>query len=495
MLGTYFTFPELLLWIPLLAGVISFFIKKEQTVKAWALGASLLTLCVSIIGICYSDAAKYPSYNQVSYYWLKYLGNSFHLGLDGTGHLLSLLTAIAYPIIFISSYNRKWQNAKSYFGLMLLTQAGIMGVFSAMDALLFYFFWELALIPVYFLCSIWGGKLKIATTFKFFVYTFTGSLLMLLGIIYIYLHTSPRIFEDGYMAAHSFGLNAIQNASLSPTEQGWLFWIFFAAFAVKIPIWPLHTWQPDTYDQADTPIVMVLSGLMVKMGLFGIIRWMIPVFPDALNRFGDIAILLSVIGIVYASCLAIVQDNLKKLVAYSSIAHLGLMAATLFSKNELGIQGVMVQMFNHGVNVIGLWIIIDILIKKSGVRNISELGGVALKAPVLTIMMVVIGLANIGLPLTNGFVGEFMMYGGLFQYSYIFAAISIVAIILAAVYILGMIRKVFYGELSPAAANMTDISFSEKISLGFIVIVIFVTGVYPQPIIDLTKGAVALLTQ
>ena len=298
MLGTYFTFPELLLWIPLIAGVVSFFIKKEQSVKAWALGASLLTLAVSIVGICYSDAAKYPSYNQVSYYWLKYFGNSFHLGLDGTGHLLSLLTAVAYPIIFISSYNKKWENAKSFFGLMLLTQAGIMGVFSSMDALLFYFFWELALIPVYFLCSIWGGQKRIATTFKFFVYTFTGSLLMLLGIIYIYQHTSPRIFEDGYTSLHSFGMIAFQNASLSATEQSWLFWIFFAAFAVKIPIWPLHTWQPDTYDQTDTPVVMVLSGLMVKMGLFGIIRWMLPVFPDAVNQFADIAILLAVIGII-----------------------------------------------------------------------------------------------------------------------------------------------------------------------------------------------------
>lgn len=495
MLGTYFTFPELLLWIPLIAGIVAFFIKNEKTVKAWSLIASVIILAVSVVGLCYSDSSKYLSYNQVSYYWLKYLGNSFHLGLDGTGHLLSFLTALAYPLIFLYSYNRKWQNANNYFGLMLLTQAGIMGVFSAMDALLFYFFWELALIPAYFLCSIWGGKQKIATTFKFFVYTFTGSLLMLTGIIYIYLHTGPRIFEDTTQAAHNFGMLAFQHANLSGAEQGWLFWLFFAAFAVKIPVWPLHTWQPDTYDQTETSVVMVLSGLMVKMGLFGVMRWMLPVVPEGVSQYGNVAIILAVIGIIYASCVAMVQDNLKKLVAYSSIAHLGLMTAALFSQTELGVQGVIVQMFNHGVNVIGFWIVVDILIKKSGVKYISELGGVAIKAPALTIMMIIIGLANIGLPLTNGFVGEFLMYGGLFQYNYVFAAISILAIILSAVYVLGMIRKVFYGNVSEAASKMTDLTTYEKIALGVVVIIIFITGVYPQPIIELTKNATALLVK
>ncbi|RYG32642.1 MAG: NADH-quinone oxidoreductase subunit M, partial [Chitinophagaceae bacterium] len=220
MLGTYFTFPELLIWIPLVIGIICFLIKKEGTVKALAFAASIATLIVSLFAICYSDAAKYPTYNEVSYYWMKYLGNAFHLKLDGTGHILSLLTAVAYPLIFLASYRQKRERASSYYGLMLLAQAGIMGVFSAVDALLFYFFWELALIPVYFLASIWGGEKRIQTTFKFFVYTFAGSLLMLIGIIYIYMHTPERAFSDGTTSAHSFALSSFMNASISESAQG-----------------------------------------------------------------------------------------------------------------------------------------------------------------------------------------------------------------------------------------------------------------------------------
>ncbi len=493
MLGTYFTFPELLIWIPLVIGIICFLIKKEGTVKALALAASIATLVVSLFAICYSDAAKYPTYNEVSYYWMKYLGNAFHLKLDGTGHILSLLTAVAYPLIFLASYRQRRERASSYYGLMLLAQAGIMGVFSAVDALLFYFFWELALIPVYFLASIWGGEKRIQTTFKFFVYTFAGSLLMLIGIIYIYMHTPERVFGDGTTAAHSFALSSFMNASISPTAQGWLFWLFFAAFAVKMPVFPLHTWQPDTYDQSPTPVTMVLSGLMVKMGLFGMMRWLLPVLPEGVAQYGDVAITLAVVGILYASLIAMVQDNIKKLIAYSSIAHIGLMAAALLTQNSSGIQGAILQMFNHGINIIGLWIVFDLIEQKTGVKHISKLGGVAVKAPVLTIFLVVIAFANIALPLTNAFVGEFLMFNGLWQYSSGFAVAAIISIILAAVYTLNMVRKVFYGEVSPAAEQMTDISTGEKLALTAIVLMIFVLGVFPEPILKMTEGALKVL--
>ena len=489
MLGTYFTFPELLIWLPLLAGILCFFTKRENPAKSVAIIASLLTLAVSVISLFYADP-KFTAYNNVNYYWLKYLGNSFNVGLDGTARILTLLTAIAFPLIFIASSRTKFKNSPAFYGLMLLSQAGIMGVFVSVDALLFYFFWELALIPVYFLSSKWGGEKSIQATFKFFVYTFTGSLLMLIGIIYVYMHTGTRLFEDGTQVAHSFSLNAFYNANLSATEQNWLFWLFFVAFAVKMPVFPFHTWQPDTYDQSPTTVTMVLSGVMVKMGLFGLIRWLIPVFPLATVHFSHVVMILSVIGIIYASCLAMVQDNLKKLVAYSSIAHIGLMCAAIFAMNEISVQGVMLQMFNHGINIIGLWIVVEMLERHTDIRTISKLGGVASKAPVLTIMLVIIAFANIALPLTNAFAGEFLMFSGLFKFNNWYAAFAIIGIILSAVYTLNMVQKIFYGEVNPNTEKMTDIAWNEKLVLGVIVGIIFFLGVYPQPLIDLTKHAV-----
>ncbi len=492
MLGTYFTFPELLMWIPLVAGIICFFIRRDGAAKTVALFASLATLGVSVATLFYTDAS-YNTYNAVNYVWLKHIGNSFAVGLDGTGRMLTLLTALAYPLILLSTWKSNFKNAPAFFGLLLLTQAGLMGVFTAMDALLFYFFWELALIPVYFLSSKWGGERRIQTTFKFFVYTFLGSLLMLIGIIYVYLNTAGRTFGDGVVVNHSFALQSFYAVKLSASEQGWLFWLFFAAFAVKMPVFPLHTWQPDTYDQSPYPVTMVLSGLMVKMGLLGVMRWLIPIFPSAVEQYVDVVMILCIIGIIYASSIAMVQDNLKKLVAYSSIAHIGLMCAALFAMNEVSVQGVMLQMFNHGINIIGLWIVIDKIQQKTGVKNISQLGGVAHKAPVLTIMLVIIALANIALPLTNAFAGEMLMFSGIFSYNKWYAAAAGVSIILAAVYTLKMVQRVFYGVPVLATENMKDISLGEKIVLGCIVIIIFILGVYPQPILDLTSEATTVL--
>jgi NADH-quinone oxidoreductase subunit M len=488
MLGTYFTFPELLIWLPLLAGILCFFLHKGEAAKNVAVFSSIIIFAVSLISLLYTED-KFSSYNNASYYWMKYIGSTFYVGLDGTSRILTLLTAIAYPIIFIAEYNNKIKNPASFFGLMLLTQSGIMGVFCSMDALLFYFFWELAIIPVYFLCSIWGGEKRIKTTFKFFVYTFTGSLLMLTGIIYVYLHTPGRTFDDGTFSQHSFAFASFFNTHLAAAQQNWLFWLFFVAFAIKMPVFPFHTWQPDTYDQAPGSVTMVLSGLMVKMGLFGVIRWLIPLFPLATVHFSHIVMILCIIGILYASCIAIVQDNLKKMVAYSSIAHIGVMCAAIFAMNNLSVQGVMIQMFNHGINIIGLWIIFDLLERKTGVKHISQLGGVAQKAPVLTIFMVIIALANIALPLTNAFVGEFMMFGGMFQFNPWYSFAAIISIILAAVYMLNMIRKVFYGNTNAVTEKMIDISVNEKVILSVIVVLIFMVGVYPQPFISLTKDA------
>ncbi len=485
MLGNYFTFPELLLWCPLITGLITFFIKDPQKVKAWVLFSSLLTLIISCISLYYADNEKYFLYNNVSYVWMPYIGSSFAVGLDGMGHVLTFLTALSFPLIFASTYKTDYKNANAFYGLMLLSQAGLMGVFVAIDALVFYFFWELALIPVYFLSSRWGGEKRIQATFKFFIYTFVSSLLMLIGIIYVYLQTPAVAGAD-----HSFLLNSFYKAQILPKDQTWLFWLFFVAFAVKMPVFPFHTWQPDTYEQSPAATTMVLSGIMVKMGVFAVIRWVVPIFPDAIPKFDNIVIGLSIAGMLYASCVAMVQNDLKRLVAYSSIAHIGLMCAAIFSQNPTGLQGVMIQMLNHGINIIGLWIVVDIIEKHTGIRKLSELGGLALHTPLLAIFFVVIALANIALPLTNAFVGEFAMFSGLYQFNAWYAAFAIISIILAAVYTLNMVQKVFYGQDNIYTKVVSQVTTKQKISLTVIVLFIFILGVYPKLIFSLTDDTV-----
>jgi NADH-quinone oxidoreductase subunit M len=301
----------------------------------------------------------------------------------------------------------------------------------------------------------------------------------LIGIIYVYLKTPDQ----------SFSLVSFYQVQLTAGEQGWLFWMFFVAFAIKMPIFPFHTWQPDAYEQSPTAVTMVLSGIMVKMGLFATLRWLIVMFPDAVRQFDNVVIGLSIVGMLYASCVALVQDDLKRLVAYSSIAHIGLMAASVFTLNLLSLQGLLVQMFNHGINIIGLWIVVFLIEKQTGIRKISQLGGLAQKAPALAIMLVIIALANIALPLTNAFVGEFMMFAGLYKFSPWYAAAAGLSIILSAVYTLNMIKNVFYGNLNAVTQGFKEIVLHEGVILAMIVVLIFFVGVYPEPMFNMIRSA------
>lgn len=472
----------LLILIPLIGGLVSFALKQGESAKTWSLLVSIATLAVSLTGLALPETSASL---QFSAGWMGSLGSSFTIRLDGMSQLLCLLTAISYPLIFIATWKTGYRRAHNFYALMLLTQAGLMGVFTSMDALLFYFFWELALIPVYFLCSQWGGERRIPVTFKFFIYTFTGSVLMLIGLLYLYFQTPDR----------SFSITSFYNLNLPEKDQLFVFWLLFAAFAVKMPVFPFHTWQPDTYEQSPTATTMVLSGIMVKMGVFGVIRWLVPVLPAASYQWGDTVMTLAIIGILYASIIAIRQDDLKRLIAYSSIAHIGLMAATIFAETESGMQGVMMQMFNHGINILGLWIVVELIERQFKTRKLSELGGIAQKAPALAILLVIVALANISLPLTNAFVGEFMMFNGIFsstvtKYNFVFTALALISIILAAVYTLNMIQKVIYGDANTLTEKASDINFNEKFSLGVIVMIILVFGIYPQPLLNLTDGFV-----
>ncbi|MCO5240138.1 MAG: NADH-quinone oxidoreductase subunit M [Chitinophagaceae bacterium] len=476
----FITFPELLIWFPLLSGLVAFFLTKGDTAKRWAVISSFITVAIVAVSFFFTDK-NYFHYNNVSYVWMPSIGSSFALMYDGMGRMLCLLTALAFPLAFLTTYNTNYAKPNHFYGLMLLSQTGLMGVFCAMDALVFYFFWELAIIPIYFLASLWGGERRIQVTFKFFVYTFVASLLLMVGIIYVYLHTPD----------HSFALSSFLKAALSPGQEKFVFWLFFAAFAVKMPLFPFHTWQPDAYEQAAAPVTMILSGVMVKMGVFALIRWLIPVFPHATGVFTPIVIGLAVTGMVYASLIAWVQDDLKRLVAYSSIVHVGLMCAAIFARNQSGVEGVMLQMFNHGINIIGLWIVVELIESHFGTRKISRLGGIAASTPVLTIFLVIIALANIALPLTNAFVGEFLMFNGVFQYGKWTAAIALITIILSAVYTLNMVQKVFYGNTNALTASGEGmVKRSAAVALTVVVILILLLGIYPKLLLDLTKDTV-----
>jgi NADH-quinone oxidoreductase subunit M len=470
----------LLILIPLVGGLISFLLKEEKTVRSWAFLVSLAALAVSIWGLT-TEASSGEL--QFSAPWMGALGSSFSIGLDGMSHLLCLLTTVSYSIIFIATWKSHYTKAHNFFGLMLLTAAGLIGVFTATDALLFYFFWELALIPVYFLCSGWGGEKRIPVTFKFFIYTFSASVLMLVGLLYLYFQTPDR----------SFSIESFYALNLSNDKQSWLFWLLFIAFAVKMPVFPFHTWQPDTYEQSPTATTMVLSGIMVKMGVFGVIRWVLPVLPVASYMWGDVVMGLAVAGIIYASVIAMQQNDLKRLIAYSSIAHIGLMAAAIFAEHKTSMQGVLIQMFNHGINILGLWIVVELIERQFGTRKLSELGGIAQKAPALSILLVIMALANISLPLTNSFVGEFLMFNGIFnseatKYNILFAALAGLSIILGAVYTLNMIQKIIFGNTSSLTEKTYDINLNEKIALGLLVLIIFSFGVFPQPLLNITEG-------
>lgn len=469
--------PLLLILIPLLSGLTVFLLKNSSASKSLALVASLVTLLLSVIAVFSKGALTYDAA------WLPSLGSRFSLLQDGMSKMLSLLTAISFPVVFVATYKNEYPRPAAFYGLMLLTQAGLLGVFLAADALLFYFFWELALIPVYFLCSIWGGEKRIAVTFKFFVYTFIGSLLMLVGLLYVYSQT----------ADHSFAMQSFYHANLPAHAQNGVFALFFIAFAIKMPIFPFHTWQPDAYEQSPTAVTMILSGVMVKMGIFAVIRWLVPMVPQGFHAHSMFVVLLSVIGMIYASLIAIRQDDIKRLIAYSSIAHIGLMCAAIFVQNQIGLEGVMIQMFNHGINVIGLWIVADVIEQQLGTRKFSELGGLAQKAPTLAILFVIMALANVALPLTNAFVGEFLMFNGLFQFNGWIAAVAGISIILAAVYTLNMIQKIFYGNTVEKTLQAVEVSGNVQWVLGILVLIVLFMGVYPKPMIDLTKDTVSAI--
>lgn len=480
---------SVLIFLPVIAALAVLFFKNES-VKHAALFFSLVEFAVAIFFLTrfVPDASVQFAINVP---WISKLGVYFNAGIDGISMILVLLTTLLVPIIILTTYKHTYKNASAFYALILFMQAGMLVVFTAWDGFLFYIGWEAALIPIYFIVSLWGGQDRVRITLKFFIYTFAGSLFMLTGIIYLYLQSPSGTYDLTQLYAHH----------LDATRQSWVFWAFFLAFAIKIPLFPFHTWQPDTYTTAPSAGSMLLSGIMLKMGIYGVMRWMLPIAPvgfftTSVDFFGickttweNIAIILALIGVVYAAIIAFTQKEGKRLVAYSSISHVGLISAGIFCFTMQGLQGGLVQMLSHGINVVGMFFVWDIIARRMNTTEIGQLGGIAKVAPKFATGFLIILLGTVAMPLTNGFIGEVLLLYSTFNYSVWYGLIGGLSIIFGAVYMLRMYKNVMQGETNALTATFTDITGSEQLVMAILCVLILVIGIYPQPVMHISEAA------
>jgi len=417
--------------------------------------------------------------------WIPSFNIHWFVGVDGISLLMVLLTNFLMPVVILSSTRLIQEHVKAYHIAFLVLQTGMLGSFLALDLFLFYIFWELMLIPMYFIIGIWGGKNRVYAAVKFFIYTMVGSLLMLIAIMFVY-------FKAG---AGDFNITRFFNIGLDPASQTWLFLAFALAFAIKVPMFPLHTWLPDAHTEAPTAGSVILAAVLLKMGTYGFVRFAMPLFPDATAQFTPLIATLAVIGVIYAALVAMVQEDVKKLVAYSSVAHLGFVMLGVFALNQQGIAGGMLQMLNHGVSTGALFLIVGFIYERRHTRLISDFGGLSKQMPIFATVFMIVTLSSIGLPGTNGFVGEFLILIGAFESELRWwTVIASSGVILSAVYMLWMFQRVMFGELSnPKNQVLKDLNAREIVVMAPLIVLIFVMGVYPTPFIDKMNPAIEKL--
>jgi len=463
--------------------------RRETAIKHLAFGVSLLTFLVSLglYGGFRLDAPGMQFTERAS--WIGWLGAEYHVGVDGISLLLVLLTTFLTAVAILSSYAAITASVKEYMICMLFLETGMLGVFVALDLILFYVFWEGMLIPMYFLIGIWGGPRRIYATIKFFLYTMAGGVLMLVGIIALYFLTGARPGGE-----YTFDLLKITGLTLPLRTQVWLFLAFAVAFAIKVPMFPFHTWLPDAHVEAPTAGSVILAGVLLKMGTYGFLRFALPLFPDATRYFAALFSWLAIIGILYGALVCMVQPDLKKLVAYSSVSHLGLVMLGIFALTTQAMAGAILQMINHGLSTGALFLLVGMLYERRHTRMIQDFGGLARIVPVFTATFMLVTLSSIGLPGLNGFVGEFLILVGTFQVSVLYAVLGTVGIVLAAVYMLWMFQRVMFGPMTQEAnRDLTDLRPRELAVLVPVLVLIVWIGVYPQPFLRTTEASVARL--
>jgi len=468
-----------LIALPLISALLIFALGAKPA-RTLALGSSLLSLLLSL-GAYYLVQAGQTELLAFDQAWIGPLGLRFAFNLDGISLVLVLLTAITTPLIICSTWNKEISNPHLFHGLTLLMVASMTGAFTAADGLVFYLFYEIALIPIFFIVMSWGGENRVRITLKFFLYTLFGSLFMLLSLLYVYHHTpnGSFAFEDLYAAGRM----------LSAGEQGLVFAGLFIAFAVKMPVFPFHTWQPATYSTAPTAGTMLLAAIMLKMATYGLVRIAVPMLPDGIMEYGSWAIVLSVISVVYASFMAIVQKDYKLLIAYSSIAHVGLISAGVLTGTDTGIAGGTFEMFSHGVLSVGLFFVYDILERRMGSGEMARMGGIREVNPLFAFLFFAIVMGSVALPFTSGFVGEFLLIQSLATANIWYAVFGGLTVILGAVYMLRAFQLMMLGEANVHTRSFAALSRQETILLSIIVALVVVAGIYPAPLLDIQAEA------
>ena len=479
-----------LLLVPLLGGVLLLFIgnKKENLIRYFALVVSIITFLISLV-IYFNFDLNNPSFQFVhKFNWIQNLHISYIVGVDGLSLLLVLLTTFLTPLTLISSWSSIQKKVKEFSFFMLMLEVGMLGVFVSLDLFLFYIFWEAMLIPMYFIIGIWGGDNRIYASIKFFLYTFFGSLLMLVSIIWLAVYASTPLghFSTNLIELYKIGPQVQQNI------QNWMFLAFTFSFAIKVPIFPLHTWLPDAHVQAPTAGSVILAGVLLKMGTYGLLRFCLPLFPQASIKFAPIISILAIIGIIYGALVAMVQKDMKKLVAYSSVAHLGFVVLGIFALTQESVQGAVIQMLNHGLSTGALFLLVGIIYERTHTREISEYGGIAKIVPIYVTFLMIASLSSIGLPGLNGFVGEFLILLGSFKSmvldSWWYTVFAASGVIFAAVYLLWMYQRVVFGEVkNPKLNELTDMNKRELLVLIPIFIFIIWIGIYPSTFLNVSK--------
>jgi NADH-quinone oxidoreductase subunit M len=465
-----------LIWLPIAAAIaLAFFPNRGETaIKGWGLfvSSAVFILSLGILRGWDDGRAGFQFVEDVP--WIPQWGIHYSLGIDGISLWLVLLTTFLTPIIFLAGWNSIHKHPKEYVIAFLIMEAAMIGAFVAVDLILFYIFFELMLLPMYLVIGVWGGARRVYAAIKFFLFTIAGSLLMLLGIIYL-----------GFQSYHQTGMptfNIIElyGTELLPRAQALLFFAFSLAFAIKVPLFPLHTWLPDAHVEAPTGGSIILAGVMLKMGTYGFLRFVLPFFPQASMRWASLLITLSVIGIIYGALVAWVQPDMKKLVAYSSVSHLGFCVLGIFAMTQTSIEGSILQMINHGLSTGALFLLVGVVYERRHTRLLADYGGLGKTMPVYAVFFVIAVLSSVGLPGLNGFVGEFLILAGSFKTFPVAATIAASGVILAAIYLLWLVQKVFFGPITNEEnRNVPDIAWNEIAAMIPLVVLMVWIGVHP----------------
>ena len=472
--------------------IIALFVPKtnENAIKLVANAVALVDFALSLVLLQGFEIATTQLQHVTKVSWIPQLGIEYFIGIDGISLLLVILTTGLGFIAVLSSWTYIQERLKEYYAILLLLQTGILGVFVSFDFFLFYVFWEVMLVPMYFLIGIWGGKNRLYAAIKFFLYTLFGSVLMLLGIIALYLANAA---ETG---VYTFNILEFYRLTLSPDLQWWIFLAFFLGFAIKVPMFPFHTWLPDAHVQAPTAGSVILAGVLLKMGTYGFIRLSLPILPDATRQFVPMIAVLSIIAIIYGGLVALMQKDWKSLVAYSSVSHMGFITLGIFMLNPVALQGGIFQMLAHGVATGGLFLIVGLIYERMHTKEIARFSGLAHVMPVYATMFAIIAFASLGMPTLNGFIGEFLVLAGTFQESHQYAFFAVWGVVLAAAYLLWLYQRVMLGEVKDdEIAGLKDLNLRESMTLIPLVIMAIVMGIYPKPFLEMIEEPVNAIVE